>query len=70
MMLYMFTDGVTEAENNAKELLGDERLSALLKLNASLTPDEIIDETFALVDRHADGAEQSDDITVMCFKYC
>lgn len=70
MLLYMFTDGVTEAENNSKELFGDERLSALLKHKASLNPDEIIEETFAQVNRHADGAEQSDDITVMCFKYC
>ena len=31
---------------------------------------QIIDETFAQVKLHADGAEQSDDITVMCLKYC
>ena len=70
MMLYMFTDGVNEAENNDKKLFGDERLTALLKLNASLEPNEIINETFAQIKLHADGAEQSDDITVMCLKYC
>ena len=70
LMLYMFTDGVSEAENNSKELFGDDRLMALLKLNASSEPNEIIDETFAQVKAHADGAEQSDDITVMCLKYC
>lgn len=70
MMLYMFTDGVTEAENSAHELFGDERLTTLLKLNASLNPAELINETFTHVNQHANGAEQSDDITVMCFKYC
>ena len=70
MMLYMFTDGVNEAENNDKELFGDDRLTALLKLKASLEPNRIIDETFAEVKCHAYGAEQSDDITVMCLKYC
>ena len=70
MMLYMFTDGINEAENKEKELFGDDRLIALLKLNASMMPGEIIDKTFAEVKHHADGAEQSDDITVMCLKYC
>lgn len=69
LKLYMFTDGVSEAENNEKELFGDNRLMALLKLYASSEPNEIIDETFAHVRKHADGAEQSDDITVMCLKY-
>ena len=69
MMLYMFTDGVNEAENNEKELFGDERLVALLKQHASKMPDEIIDQTFAEVTHHANGAEQSDDITAMCLKY-
>ena len=70
MMLYMFTDGVNEAENNDKELFGDARLVALLKQNAFKTPGEIIEQTFAEVAHHANGAEQSDDITVMCLKYC
>ena len=70
MMIYLFTDGVNEAENNQKELFGDLRLAALLKRNASQEPSDIIDATFAEVSSHADGAEQSDDITVMCIKYC
>ena len=69
MMLYMFTDGVNEAENNDNELFGDDRLVALLKQHASKMPDEIIDQTFAEVTHHANGAEQSDDITAMCLKY-
>ena len=69
-MLYMFTDGVNEAENINNELLGDEKIFEMLKANASLEPGDIIDVTFDQIRRHADGAEQSDDITVMCFKYC
>lgn len=70
MMLYMFTDGVTEAENTRHELLGDDALEALLKNNASSDPGEIINVTYDAIRNHADGAQQSDDITVMCFKYC
>lgn len=69
-MLYMFTDGVNEAENINNELLGDDKIFEMLKKNASLEPGDIIDVTFEQIRRHADGAEQSDDITVMCFKYC
>ena len=69
-MLYLFTDGVNEAENTSNELFGDYALVALLKKNASLEPGEIIDITFEQIRLHANGAEQSDDITVMCLKYC
>lgn len=69
-MLYLFTDGVNEAENNEMEQYGDERLVAFLKSKSDSEPKEIIDSTFIEVQRHADGANQSDDITVMCIKYC
>lgn len=69
-MLYLFTDGITEAENNDKQLFGDERVASMLTLNASHSPSQIVDTTIAEVQRHAAGAEQSDDITVMCIKYC
>jgi sigma-B regulation protein RsbU (phosphoserine phosphatase) len=70
MMLYLYTDGINEAENKEKQLFGDNRLISLLKQNAFKTPDEIINESFTVVKLHADGAEQSDDITVVCLKYC
>lgn len=69
-IIYLFTDGVNEAENNNMEQFSDERLISLLTSNASRSPEEITDETFAEIQRHADGADQSDDITVLCFKYC
>ena len=69
-MLYLFTDGVNEAENNNMEQFSDERLIELLKNNSGNEPKDIIKETFAEVQRHADGANQSDDITAMCIKFC
>ena len=70
MMLYLFTDGVNEAESITKELYGNERLVAMLKNNHTLSTNEIIEKTFAEVRHHAKGANQSDDITVMTIKYC
>ena len=69
-MLYLFTDGVNEAENKKMEQFSDERLVSLLMKNACAEPKEIVETTFAEVERHADGANQSDDITVMCIKFC
>ena len=70
MMMFLFTDGVNEAENRNMEQFGDERLISLLRSNSSLEPDEIMEKTFSEIRRHANGADQSDDITVMCIKYC
>ena len=69
MMLYLFTDGVNEAENNEMVQFGNERLVALLEANSTKTPNTIIENTFAEIKAHACGAEQSDDITVVCIKY-
>lgn len=61
----VFTDGVTEAENVQKELLGFDRL--LEQLQALHQP--IDDQTvYDVVCRFSDGAEQSDDIAIMNIK--
>ena len=69
-MLYLFTDGVNEAEDMEMNQFGDDRLVSLLEKNAGAEPKEIVETTFAQVQLHADGANQSDDITVMCIKIC
>ena len=69
-MLYLFTDGVNEAEDKEMNQFGDDRLVSLLQKNAGAQPKEIVETTFAQVQLHADGANQSDDITVMCIKIC
>ena len=68
--LYLFTDGVNEAENENKELLGDDQIIDMLKYCTSLDTCEIVERSFERIHNHAAGAEQSDDITVMCIKYC
>jgi sigma-B regulation protein RsbU (phosphoserine phosphatase) len=69
-MLYLYTDGVNEAENKEMEQFGDKRLADLLKTKSASDPEDIIEATLNEVQRHANGAIQSDDITVMCMKYC
>jgi sigma-B regulation protein RsbU (phosphoserine phosphatase) len=67
--LVVYTDGVTEAMNPAGELLGDRRLREILSSFGIGTAKEaaghILDKTRVF----ANGAKQSDDITILVLKY-
>lgn len=63
-----FTDGVTEACSVTNELFGEERLEALLPTLQRASAEEINVAVNTAVSNHADGAEQSDDITVLTLK--
>ena len=60
--MIVFTDGVTEAENDRKELLGFDRLLELLHDAQQPIDDQTIYDT---VCRYSAHAEQSDDIAIM-----
>ncbi len=66
--IYLYTDGVTEAANPAEELFGDERCEAALNATVQqpIVPEELIEAMFREVEAFADGAEQADDITMLC----
>ena len=67
--LVLYTDGVTEARNAAREFYGAERLAATLKgLIGAKDAGAVIDGIVRDVDAFADGAEQADDITLLAFK--
>lgn len=70
-MLYYYTDGVTEAMDEEKNLYTEERLqAALTKDGTPATPVRgVLEAVRADVDRHACGAEQSDDITMLGLRY-
>lgn len=67
--LFLYTDGVTEAENSDKELYSDEHLLEFLEMHRQKRPSELAEEVFSDIVRHAADAEQSDDITIMCLNY-
>ena len=64
----MFTDGVTEALNPEEEEFGTERLSAILSGLADKSSQQIINAIKTAITDFADGAEQSDDITLLVVK--
>jgi sigma-B regulation protein RsbU (phosphoserine phosphatase) len=65
----LFTDGVSEAMNSADDLFGEERLLAHLGVSTGLTARETTLGVLDAVRRHAAGAKQSDDITVLSVRY-
>ncbi len=67
--LYMFTDGVNEALNSQGDQFTEERISDLLKLNAGLRADEILDTIRREVAAFVGDAPQSDDITQVCVRF-
>ncbi|MDE6002324.1 MAG: serine/threonine-protein phosphatase, partial [Prevotella sp.] len=67
-MLFLYTDGVSEAENTAQEQFGEERLQALIHLNNMESSRQTIETTIKAVTHFVGDAEQSDDLTMMCIK--
>jgi sigma-B regulation protein RsbU (phosphoserine phosphatase) len=63
--LVLFTDGVSEAFDVAEELFGEERLLACLAEQPGGTAKDTTLRVVDAVKRHAAGAKQSDDITVV-----
>jgi len=67
-VLYLYTDGVTEAMNRQRELFGEQRLAAALNANRDMKPKELLPAVKREVDKFADGTEQADDITMLALK--
>ncbi len=67
--LFVYTDGVTEAMNAAKDLYSDERLLETARANRTLTPGALVDAVRADVAVHVAGAPASDDITMLCLRF-
>ena len=65
--LFIYTDGINEAENSNKEQFGDDRLKALLQCDLG-DARETSETIHKAVEEFVGGAEPSDDLTKMCIK--
>ena len=66
--LFIYTDGLNEAENRQQEQFGDERLLDILRHTHFETAQQVIDTLKAVVEQHRNGAEANDDLTMMCIR--
>ena len=70
--IFLYTDGVTEAENAAHELFGEDATLAALanaRSHQVRSAKGFVEHMYASVEEHAGGAEQSDDITMLVVEY-
>ena len=68
-MLYLYTDGVTEAMDIDNKQYGEERLSECLNnVNKKATLSEILQNVRDDLSKHVGEAEQSDDITMLAVR--
>lgn len=65
--LFVYTDGVVEANNEKKELFGDGRMLLALNKAPDAPPDQVIRNVKEEIDAFTGEAEQFDDITMLCF---
>lgn len=65
--LFLYTDGVTEAMNQAEEMFGESRTMEELKHGKS-SASELVKSMREALCSFVAGAEQSDDITMLAFK--
>jgi phosphoserine phosphatase RsbU/P len=68
-ILFLFTDGVTEAFDINDNLYSDKRLESLLENSKTLEVKELVNKVVSDVNNYSTGVQQSDDITVMAIRY-
>jgi len=66
--LFLYTDGITEAESPANKLYGRDRLIESLQTLKGKSADEMIKGTLKNIKSFTLGTKQSDDITAMAFR--
>ncbi|MBQ9673092.1 MAG: serine/threonine-protein phosphatase [Ruminococcus sp.] len=67
--LFLYTDGVTEANNEDEELFGVERMLNSANTNPNADPEEIIKNIKNGIDSFVGNTERFDDFTMLCLKY-
>jgi serine phosphatase RsbU (regulator of sigma subunit) len=67
--LFVYTDGVAEATNANNELFGNDRMLDALNVHPDAQPEEVLSNVMKGIDAFVAGAEQFDDITMLCLKY-
>ncbi len=67
--IYLYTDGIVEAQNIAQELYGEERLLTYLNAHPDDGPEAILKGVRKDVDAFVGEAEQFDDMTMLMVEY-
>lgn len=63
--LFIYTDGINEAENQQKEQFGDEHMMELLQNMHFDTAEQVIEAMRQEVEKHRNGTDPNDDLTML-----
>ena len=66
--LFVYTDGVPEANDASENMFGEERLLGALNQHPDASPEELVHTVHEEVKRFRGEAPQFDDITMLCFR--
>lgn len=67
-LLFLYTDGIPEAMNNAEEEYSEERMEAFLSNHSSKPLTQFVSDLVEDIKSYAGGAPQSDDITTLVIR--
>lgn len=68
-VVFVYSDGVTEAMNEGRELFGEERMSKVFDACRGERPQAFVTAMTDAIAAHRGAAEQSDDITMLVFEF-
>ena len=66
--LFVYTDGLNEAEDTNHKQFGDDRLLDILRNTRFNSAKQVIETLTEEVNRHRNGAEPNDDLTMFCLR--
>ena len=66
--LFIYTDGLNEAENKEHDQFGDDHLLDILRNTHFDSARQVIETLAAEVEHHRGGADPNDDLTMMCLR--
>jgi sigma-B regulation protein RsbU (phosphoserine phosphatase) len=67
--LFLYTDGLPEATDPGKCMFGTDRILEVLNKNSGQSPEQILHTMTDAVNDFVKGAEQFDDLTMLCLHY-
>lgn len=68
-LLFLYTDGLTEAENSALQLFGEQRMLSTLAEQTNSRPRGMVEAMQASVEAFVGNAQQSDDLTMLAIRF-
>ena len=68
-MIFLYTDGVTEASDSEKNLFGTKRMLDALNQELCTSANRALEQVHQSIKEFVKDAEQFDDITMMCLEY-